>query len=71
VKHQMELGNFKVIIIKKSKAWFLNGHHMATLYSFVKLSALTPKIHCVFWPNSTIFDIVGEIIFSKNQSMRS
>jgi hypothetical protein len=27
---------------------------------------LTPKILCAFWPNSTVFDIVGKINFSKN-----
>jgi hypothetical protein len=30
---------------------------------------LTPKIPCVFGPNCVVFDIVGEIIFSKMQSM--
>jgi hypothetical protein len=27
---------------------------------------LYPKIPCVSWPNSTVFDILGNIIFSKN-----
>jgi hypothetical protein len=31
---------------------------------------LTPKIPHGFWPNFVVSDIVGEIIFSKNQSMR-
>jgi hypothetical protein len=28
---------------------------------------LTPKIPCAFLPNYAIFDIVGEIIFSKSK----
>jgi hypothetical protein len=31
---------------------------------------LTPRIPCVFLPNSIVFDIVGKINFSKNKSMR-
>jgi hypothetical protein len=31
---------------------------------------LTPKIPCVFLPNSAVFDIVGKINFSKNKSMK-
>jgi hypothetical protein len=31
---------------------------------------LTPKIPCVFLPNFAVFDIVGKINFSKNNSMK-
>jgi hypothetical protein len=31
---------------------------------------LTPKIRCAFLPNCVVFDIVGNINFSKNKSMQ-
>jgi hypothetical protein len=41
------------------------------LHSGDKYTFLTPKIPCVYWPNYAVFDIDGETIFSKIQSMRT